>query len=186
MTGDLTRMERFALRFAELANDDPRGKWLQNRFLRGVSYVWVRALISNRMLNQMRFQFSRYTDIRRDLQPALYISRSGYSIEGGRLGPFGLGANPEDTWEAANTVSYVTGSHSARFGGGVKYVSAHTEALEFGHGAYFFGGPEYGADCGPGRFRTKAGDHALEPGAWSACSAKRSTGCVPGPIVRPR
>ena len=43
-------MERFALRFAELANEDPRGKWLQTRFLRGVSYVWVRAAIANRML----------------------------------------------------------------------------------------------------------------------------------------
>jgi 1-acyl-sn-glycerol-3-phosphate acyltransferase len=46
----LTRTERLALRFAELANDDPRGKWLQTRFLRGVSYVWVRAAIANRML----------------------------------------------------------------------------------------------------------------------------------------
>jgi len=43
-------MERFALRFAELTNDDPRGKWLQTRFLRGVSYVWVRAMIANRIL----------------------------------------------------------------------------------------------------------------------------------------
>lgn len=46
----LNRLERFALRFAELANDDPRGKWLQTRFLRGFSYVWVRAGIARRML----------------------------------------------------------------------------------------------------------------------------------------
>lgn len=46
----LTRMERVALRFAELANNDPRGKWLQTRFLRGVSYVWVRAGIAERIL----------------------------------------------------------------------------------------------------------------------------------------
>jgi 1-acyl-sn-glycerol-3-phosphate acyltransferase len=45
----LTRMERFALRFAELANEDPRGKWLQSRFLRGVSYAWVRAALAHRM-----------------------------------------------------------------------------------------------------------------------------------------
>ncbi|MDB4955455.1 MAG: phospholipid/glycerol acyltransferase [Myxococcales bacterium] len=45
----LTRMERFALRFGELANEDPRGKWLQTKFLRGISYVWVRAAIANRM-----------------------------------------------------------------------------------------------------------------------------------------
>src|SRR5215470_15209499 len=46
----LRRIERIALRFAELANEDPRGKWLQTRFLRGVSYVWVRAGIARRML----------------------------------------------------------------------------------------------------------------------------------------
>src|SRR6187401_2646327 len=45
----LTRIERFAVRLAELTNDDPRGKWLQTRFLRGVSYVWVRAVIANRV-----------------------------------------------------------------------------------------------------------------------------------------
>jgi 1-acyl-sn-glycerol-3-phosphate acyltransferase len=45
----LTRMERIALRFGQLANDDPRGKWLQTKFLRGVSYVWVRAAIANRI-----------------------------------------------------------------------------------------------------------------------------------------
>ena len=46
----LNRIERLALRFAELANDDPRGKWLQNQFLRSVSYVWVRAGIARRIL----------------------------------------------------------------------------------------------------------------------------------------
>jgi 1-acyl-sn-glycerol-3-phosphate acyltransferase len=45
----LSRIERLAIRFAELANEDPRGKWLQTRFLRGVSYVWVRAGIARRM-----------------------------------------------------------------------------------------------------------------------------------------
>jgi 1-acyl-sn-glycerol-3-phosphate acyltransferase len=46
----LTRMERFALKFAELTNEDPRGKWLQTRFLRGVSYLWVRAALAHRMI----------------------------------------------------------------------------------------------------------------------------------------
>lgn len=48
----LSRVEKLALRFGELANEDPRGKWLQNRFLRGVSYIWVRAALANRMLVQ--------------------------------------------------------------------------------------------------------------------------------------
>ncbi|HEX4450746.1 MAG TPA: lysophospholipid acyltransferase family protein [Kofleriaceae bacterium] len=43
-------MERFALKFGEVANNTPQGKWLQNRLLRGLSYVWVRAGIANRML----------------------------------------------------------------------------------------------------------------------------------------
>ncbi len=45
----LSRVERLALRLAEAANEDPRGKWLQARFLRGVSYVWVRAFLANRI-----------------------------------------------------------------------------------------------------------------------------------------
>jgi 1-acyl-sn-glycerol-3-phosphate acyltransferase len=45
----LTRVEQLALRFGEWANEDPRGKWLQSRFLRGVSYTWVRAFLANRM-----------------------------------------------------------------------------------------------------------------------------------------
>ncbi|HEY1812954.1 MAG TPA: lysophospholipid acyltransferase family protein [Kofleriaceae bacterium] len=43
-------MERLALRFGEVANNTSQGKWLQNRLLRGISYVWVRAGIANRML----------------------------------------------------------------------------------------------------------------------------------------
>lgn len=46
----LSRVEKLALRFAEFANQDSRGKWLQTRFLRGVSYVWVRAALANRMI----------------------------------------------------------------------------------------------------------------------------------------
>lgn len=45
----LSRVERLALRFAEVSNLDPRGKWLQTRFLRGVSYAWVRGALANRM-----------------------------------------------------------------------------------------------------------------------------------------
>lgn len=45
----LSRIEKLALKFGEFTNEDPRGKWLQNRFLRGVSYPWVRAVIANRI-----------------------------------------------------------------------------------------------------------------------------------------
>lgn len=46
----LSRIERLALKFARAANEDERGKWLQTRFLRGVSYTWVRACLANRIL----------------------------------------------------------------------------------------------------------------------------------------
>jgi 1-acyl-sn-glycerol-3-phosphate acyltransferase len=48
----LTRTEKLAMKLAELANEDPRGKWLQTHWLRGVSYVWVRAGISRRCLTE--------------------------------------------------------------------------------------------------------------------------------------
>jgi len=46
----LSRIEKLAVKVGELSNEDPRGKWLQARFLRGISYPWVRAAIANRML----------------------------------------------------------------------------------------------------------------------------------------
>ncbi len=45
----LTSIERAAMRFGAFANASPKGRWLQTKFLRGVSYVWVRACIANRM-----------------------------------------------------------------------------------------------------------------------------------------
>ena len=98
------------------------------------------ALLSNRMLNQAHFQFARYTDLRLDLNASPYIERSGYSIEGGRLGPYGNGVTPEDTVEAADTLSYVTGAHSMKFGGAIKHVSTHTQSLPYGFGSFYFAG----------------------------------------------
>ncbi len=46
----LSRLEKLAVRIGELTNEDPRGKWLQNQFLRGFSYIWVRKAIANRIL----------------------------------------------------------------------------------------------------------------------------------------
>jgi outer membrane receptor protein involved in Fe transport len=98
-------------------------------------------VISNRLISNIRVQFARYVDVREDLDPRVYVSRQGYSVQGGAIGPFGFGADPEDTWEAANALSYTAGPHALRFGGGVKHVGAHNTALPFGRGAYYFAGP---------------------------------------------
>ncbi len=98
-------------------------------------------LISDVALNQIRVQFARYTSLRTDLQPNVYIARIGYSIQGGLNGPVGLGVTPEETFEASDTLSHRLLSHALKMGGGVRRVSAHNESLPFGNGAYFFGGP---------------------------------------------
>ena len=97
--------------------------------------------VSNRVLNEWRFQVARYVDVRRDLQPKVFVSRAGYSQEGGTLGPFGFGADPEDTWEAADTLTRWDATHAIKVGGGVKHVRAHNTFLQYGRGAYFFAGP---------------------------------------------
>jgi hypothetical protein len=96
--------------------------------------------VSNRWLNETRLQFARYVDVREDLQPTVYVSRAGYSIEGGTLGPFGFGADPENTLEGADTLSYWSGSHTLKLGGGFKHVADHNAFLNYGRGAYFFAG----------------------------------------------
>jgi len=100
-----------------------------------------RQQVSGRLLNDLRLQFAHFVDMRRDLRPAVFISRAGYSIEGGNLGPLGFGTNPERTVEAGDTASYWIGTHALRFGGATRFVRAHDTALPFGHGAYFFAGP---------------------------------------------
>jgi outer membrane receptor protein involved in Fe transport len=97
--------------------------------------------VSSRLLNETRVQFARYVDTRFDLQPTVYVSRAGYSTEGGALGRFGFGADPEDTLEGADTLSFWTGPHTLKSGGGAKYVRSHNAFLNAGRGAYSFAGP---------------------------------------------
>jgi len=97
--------------------------------------------LSPRTLHEPRVQFSRYAHRRRDLQPALFVSQSGYAVAGGSIGPAGFDADPEDTWEGSDTLSYSGGAISLRAGGGLKHVRARSTSLPFGHGGYFFAGP---------------------------------------------
>jgi 1-acyl-sn-glycerol-3-phosphate acyltransferase len=47
---ELTRIEQMAIRLAAVTNNHPVGQFLQDRFLRGVSYTWVRAGLARRCL----------------------------------------------------------------------------------------------------------------------------------------
>ncbi len=106
-------------------------------------HTWLtsdRRSLGREWLNDLRFQFARFTDLRADLQPTVFVLRAGYSQEGGNIGPVGFGAEPEDTWEAADTLSYLSGRHAMRVGGGFKYVRDHNPSMPFGRGAYYFAG----------------------------------------------
>ena len=127
-------------------NNETGGLWLPGsgtRYRNDVHTALVTAtqLVSTHILNQARFQVARYTDRRTDLQPTVYVSRAGYSIEGATLGPYGFGATPEDTYEGADTLTHNDGQHSVKMGTGFKFVRAHNESLPFGRGAYYFAGP---------------------------------------------
>ena len=99
-----------------------------------------RLQVTDRVLNEVRGQFARFVDVRTDLDPTVFISRTGYSQKGGTIGRFGYGADPEDTWELADTVSFWYGRHTYKLGGGTKYVRDHNAFMNYGRGAYFFAG----------------------------------------------
>lgn len=125
--------------------NEPGGLWLPGS---GTQYrndvhtglVTATQLVSTHVLNQARFQFARYSDRRTDLNPGVFVSRAGYSLEGATLGPAGFGVTPEDTYEGADTLSHTAGRHSFKFGSGFKLVRAHSESLPFAAGAYYFAG----------------------------------------------
>lgn len=96
--------------------------------------------LSSRSVNEVRVQGSRYVDVRTDLQPTVFVSRAGYSIEGGRLGAGGFGADPEGTLEAADTWSLLSDRHAWRAGGGTTLVRAHNVSFPDARGGYFFAG----------------------------------------------
>jgi 1-acyl-sn-glycerol-3-phosphate acyltransferase len=47
---ELTRIEKLAIRLARITNTNPLGQKLQDHFLRGITYTWVRAGIAQRCL----------------------------------------------------------------------------------------------------------------------------------------
>lgn len=99
-----------------------------------------RRIRSDRLHNEALGQFARYTDVRTDLDPSVFVSRAGDAQQGGALGPYGYGADPEDTWEASDTLSIWAAAHTLRVGGALKHVGARNVFLNYGRGAYFFAG----------------------------------------------
>jgi hypothetical protein len=97
------------------------------------------TVVSDRFLNEVRGQYSRYTDRRAAKLDAVSIQRAGYSIEGGYdQGTWGV--LPEETYDISNTISIWSGSHSIKTGASFTYDVTEQLFQPLQNGVYFFGG----------------------------------------------
>jgi outer membrane receptor protein involved in Fe transport len=131
-------------------------RWKQDNesgglFLPGTGYIWTNnvdtiqhtltSVISDRSLNEVRGQWSRYYDLRAAKCDCVQFFRTGYSVSGGvATGTWGV--IPEDTWDFSDTLSVWRGAHSYKVGGGVTYDVTTQRYLPNQNGIYTFaGGP---------------------------------------------
>lgn len=103
-----------------------------------IQNMWT-SIISDRSLNEVRAQFSRYYDLRAAKCDCVQINRTGYSVTGGNsTGTWGV--IPENTWDISDTFSMWRGNHSFKLGGGVTYDVTTQSYLPFRNGVYTFAG----------------------------------------------
>ncbi|MFN8058531.1 MAG: carboxypeptidase regulatory-like domain-containing protein [Vicinamibacterales bacterium] len=117
--------------------------------LPGSGYIWdnnvdtlqgtFTTIASDRFLNEVRTQWSRYYDLRAAKCNCVQFNRAGYSVEGGNAaGTWGV--IPEDTWDVADTISMWRGDHSFKLGGSVTYDVTSQRYKPNQNGIYFFRG----------------------------------------------
>ena len=94
---------------------------------------------SQRLLNEVRGQYSRYTDRRAAKCDCVSIQRAGYGISGGY--DFGTwGVLPETTYDIADTVSLWQGNHSIKSGASFTYDVTRQLYQPLQNGVYRFTG----------------------------------------------
>jgi hypothetical protein len=94
---------------------------------------------SQRLLNEVRGQYSRYTDRRAAKCDCVSIQRAGYATTGGY--DFGTwGVLPEETYDIADTVSLWTGNHSIKTGASFTYDVTQQLYQPLQNGVYRFTG----------------------------------------------
>jgi hypothetical protein len=94
---------------------------------------------SQRFLNEVRGQYSRYTDRRAAKCDCVSIQRAGYGISGGY--DFGTwGVLPETTYDIADTASLWTGNHSVKTGASFTYDVTKQLYQPLQNGVYRFTG----------------------------------------------
>ena len=146
--------------------------------LPGTGYIWTNnvdtiqnrwtSIASERLLNEVRGQWSRYYDLRAAKCDCVQFNRTGYSVSGGvATGTWGV--IPEDTWDVSDTVSMWRGAHSFKMGGGVTYDVTTQRYLPNQNGIYnFAGGPAVAPNPNlfTQAFALVPGQDIIYPKAW--------------------
>jgi outer membrane receptor protein involved in Fe transport len=146
--------------------------------LPGTGYIWTNnvdtlhnmwtSIISDRVLNEVRGQWSRYYDLRAAKCDCVQFNRTGYSISGGvATGTWGV--IPEDTWDVSDTLSLWRGNHSFKMGGGATYDVTTQRYLPNQNGIYTFaGGPAVAPNptLFTQAFALVPGQDVIYPKAW--------------------
>jgi len=97
------------------------------------------TVISDRMLNEVRGQYSRYTDRRAAKCDCVSIVRQGYSTSGGNdQGTWGV--LPEQTYDLSTTLSMWAGNHTMKTGASFTYDVTEQLFQPLQNGRYTFAG----------------------------------------------
>lgn len=148
-------------------NQDTEGGGLS---LPGTGYLWdnnvdtvhaiFQSVVSDKFLNEVRAQFSRYTDKRTAKCDCVQFNRAGYSVSGG-VADGTWGVIPEDTYDIADTVSLWRGNHTMKMGASLTYDVTRQLYQPNQNGIYRFRG---GPDVAPTPFQFDQ-SFALDPEA---------------------
>ena len=117
--------------------------------LEGTGFLWdnnvdtlhgtFTTVISDRVLNEVRGQYSRYTDRRAAKCDCVSIVRQGYSTSGGNdQGTWGV--IPEQTYDLSTTLSLWAGSHTMKTGASFTYDVTEQLFQPLQNGRYTFAG----------------------------------------------
>jgi hypothetical protein len=117
--------------------------------LEGTGFIWdnnvdtvhgtFTTIFSDKLLNEVRSQYSRYTDRRAAKCECVSIVRQGYSTSGGNdQGTWGV--LPEETYDLSSTISIWSGKHTMKTGASFTYDVTEQLFAPLQNGRYSFSG----------------------------------------------
>ena len=138
------------------------------------------TVVSDRMLNEVRGQYSRYTDRRAAKCDCVAIQRQGYSTSGGYdQGTWGV--LPEETYDISTTMSMWAGNHTMKTGASFTYDVTEQLFQPLQNGRYTFSGSPAVA---PNPFQVHAVVRADARSAVDVPEGVRARRLLPGRLAR--